>query len=70
MEQNKERSLLSLELTPIPTRLLANTELAFFKSLWGLGTEEEEGYRTGPPAYICRLAEFIPWNRFRGPIHV
>jgi hypothetical protein len=24
----------------------------FLKSLWGLGTEEEEGYRTGPPGYI------------------
>jgi hypothetical protein len=22
------------------------------KSRWGLGTEEEEGYRTGPPGYI------------------
>ncbi len=27
------------------------TELEFLKSLWGLGTEEEEGYRTGPPGY-------------------
>ncbi len=26
-----------------------NPELEFFKSLWGLGTEEEYGYRTGPP---------------------
>ncbi len=25
------------------------SELEFLKSLWGLGTEEEEGYRTGPP---------------------
>jgi hypothetical protein len=25
------------------------TELEFLKSLWGLGTEEELGYRTGPP---------------------
>jgi hypothetical protein len=25
------------------------TELKFLKSLWGLGTKEEEGYRTGPP---------------------
>jgi hypothetical protein len=24
-------------------------ELEFLKSLWELGTEEEEGYRTGPP---------------------
>jgi hypothetical protein len=28
------------------------TELEFLESLWGLGTEEEEGYRTGPPGYI------------------
>ncbi len=28
------------------------TELEFLKSLWGLGTEEEEVYRTGPPGYI------------------
>jgi hypothetical protein len=30
-----------------PARL--HSELEFLKSLWGLGTEEEEGYRTGPP---------------------
>jgi hypothetical protein len=29
-----------------------STELEFLKSLWELGTEEEEGYRTGPPGYI------------------
>ncbi len=23
-----------------------------------------------PPARLQSLAEFIPWNRFRGPIHV
>jgi hypothetical protein len=27
-------------------------ELEFLKSLWGLGTKEEEGYRTGSPGYI------------------
>jgi hypothetical protein len=27
-------------------------ELEFLKRLWGLGTEEEEGYRTGEPGYI------------------
>ncbi len=32
--------------------LKIHTELEFLKSLWGLGTEEEEGYRTGPPGYI------------------
>ncbi len=36
------------------------TELEFLKSLWGLGTEEEEGYRTGPPGYIGW------WNSFLG----
>jgi hypothetical protein len=30
-------------------------ELEFLKSLWGLGTKEEEGYRTGHPGHIgCR----------------
>ncbi len=41
---------------PMDTRQF--TELEFFKSLWGLGTEEEEGYRTGPPGYIGW------WNSF------
>ncbi len=32
-----------------------NHRTGILKSLWGLGTEEEEGYRTGPPGYIgCR----------------
>ncbi len=31
---------------------IRSTELEFLKRLWGLGTEEEEGYRTGPPGYI------------------
>jgi hypothetical protein len=35
-------------------------ELEFLKSLWGLGTEEEEGYRTGSPGYIGW------WNSFLG----
>ncbi len=36
---------------PLPTPFsgIFETELKFLKSLWGLGTEEEEGYRTGPP---------------------
>jgi hypothetical protein len=45
-------------------------ELEFLNSLWGLGTEEEKSYRTGPPGYMHRLAEFIPWNRFLGFINV
>jgi len=35
------------------------TELEFSKSLWGLGTEEEEGYRTGPPGYIGWRNSFL-----------
>jgi hypothetical protein len=34
-------------------------ELEFLKSLWGLGTEEEEGYRTGPPGYIGWRNSFL-----------
>jgi hypothetical protein len=32
--------------------LTAGAELEFLKSQLGLGTEEEDGYRTGPPGYI------------------
>jgi hypothetical protein len=35
------------------------TELEFLKSLWGLGTEEEKGYRTGPPGYIGWRNSFL-----------
>jgi hypothetical protein len=35
------------------------TELEFLKSLWGLGTGEEEGYRTGPPGYIGWRNSFL-----------
>ncbi len=42
-----------LSLTKSTATILGNEpELEFLKSLWGLGTEEEEGYRTGPPCYI------------------
>ncbi len=34
-------------------------ELEFLKSLWGLGTGEEEGYRTGPPGYIGWRNSFL-----------
>jgi hypothetical protein len=34
-------------------------ELEFLKSLWGLGTEEEESYRTGPPGYIGWRNSFL-----------
>jgi hypothetical protein len=34
-------------------------ELEFLKRLWGLGTEEEEGYRTGPPGYIAWRNSFL-----------
>jgi hypothetical protein len=36
-----------------------NPELEFLKSLWGLGTEEEEGYRTGPSGYIGWRNSFL-----------
>jgi hypothetical protein len=36
-----------------------STELEFLKSLWGLGTEEEQGYRTGPPGYIGWRNSFL-----------
>jgi hypothetical protein len=34
-------------------------ELEFLKRLWGLGTGEEEGYRTGPPGYIGWRNSFL-----------
>jgi hypothetical protein len=34
-------------------------ELEFLKSLRGLGTEEEEGYRTGPPGYLGWRNSFL-----------
>ncbi len=37
-------------------------ELEFLESLWGLGTEEEEGYRTGPPGYIGWRNSFLGIN--------
>ncbi len=33
--------------------------MEFLQSLWGLGTEEEEGYLTGPPGYIGRQNSFL-----------
>jgi hypothetical protein len=35
------------------------SELEFLKRLWGLGTEEEEGCRTGPPGYIGWRNSFL-----------
>ncbi len=35
------------------------SELEFLKRLWGLGTGEEEGYRTGPPGYIGWRNSFL-----------
>ncbi len=35
------------------------TELEFLKSLWGLGTEEELGFRTVPPGYIGWRNSFL-----------
>ncbi len=50
---------------PIPTWCLAPIdflkipELEFLKSLWGLGTEQEQGYCTGPPGYIVWRNSFL-----------
>ncbi len=33
--------------------VISSSELEYLKSLRGLGTEEEEGYRTGPPGYMA-----------------
>jgi hypothetical protein len=38
---------------------LYSSELEFLKSLWALGTEEEEGYRTGPSGYIGWRNSFL-----------
>ncbi len=35
------------------------SELEFLKRLWGLGTGEEEGYRTGPAGYIRWRNSFL-----------
>jgi hypothetical protein len=40
-------------------RFSLSPELEFLKSLWGLGTEEEEGYRTGPPGCIGWRNSFL-----------
>ncbi len=42
--------------------LVRNTELEFLKSQWGLGTEEEYGYRTGPPGFIGWRSSFLGLN--------
>jgi hypothetical protein len=39
-----------------------SSELEFLKSLWGLGTEEEEVYRTGPPGYIGWRNPFLGFD--------
>jgi hypothetical protein len=38
------------------------SELEFLKSLWGLGTEEEWGFRTVPPGYIGWANSFLGIN--------
>jgi hypothetical protein len=35
------------------------SELEFLNSLWGLGTEQEQGYRTGLPGYIGWRNSFL-----------
>jgi hypothetical protein len=36
-----------------------HSELEFLKSLWGLGTEKEEGYCNSPPGYIGWQNSFL-----------
>jgi hypothetical protein len=45
--------------TGLHSSLSAKYRAGIFKSLWGLGTEEEEGYRTGPPGYIDWRNSFL-----------
>jgi hypothetical protein len=42
--------------------------LGFLNNLWGPGTEQEEGCRTGPPGYM--QADGIDWNRLLGSLKV
>ncbi len=42
--------------------MVKRTELEFLKSLWGLGTEEEWGFRTVPPGYIGWANSFLGIN--------
>ncbi len=41
------------------TRLEDKTVLVFLNNLWGLGTELEQGCRTGPPGYKGRRNRFL-----------
>ncbi len=51
--------ILSMKRTGHTTNKAHAPELEFLKSLWGLRTEEEEGYRTGPPDYIGWRNSFL-----------
>ena len=48
------------------------TELEFLKSLWGLGTEEEDDYRTGTPELVYLnlygAQESMPRHQLRQPM--
>jgi hypothetical protein len=56
-----KKSFHDIELSdrPFPRLGAKKPELEFLKSLWGIGTEEEEGYRTGPPGYIGWRNSFL-----------
>jgi hypothetical protein len=47
------------KINPLHDYRILHAELEFLKSLLGLGTEEEEGYRTGPPGYIGWRNSFL-----------
>jgi hypothetical protein len=46
---------------PYP-EFLACSELEFLKSLWGQGTEQEQGFRTVPPGYKGWRNSFLGIN--------
>jgi hypothetical protein len=60
MKNKKIKQFLPLSTKPQPPLgEFYQTELEFLKRLWGLGTGEEEGYRTCPPGYICWRNSFL-----------
>ncbi len=57
LQKSSHLTLLTINLQTY--RATLHTELEFLKRLWGLGTGEEEGYRTGPPGYIGWRNSFL-----------
>jgi hypothetical protein len=55
----RRKAFLSITHSILSGSSFLRVQLEFLKSLWGLGTEEEEGYRTGPPGYIGWRNSFL-----------